>query len=725
MRTGEIALENTKHKDVIIQIDNGLIIDDECIKISKEQGITLHRTITTKETEYMANKIKPGLVIVGNDDIKGKLKLLGVNSQLSSCIISSLKGLSNSGYSELNIEGSNEELSEVIGEELPEVSDITDENKVIEIKEEEIKEGRAIVDDFTVVGDLDVDSIVTSDLEIDSILSGVKKHIEDSSDKLKGQIKVRDKYITKLRSDLVGIKNKLESCEKELDNSNKNIVDLNNTVGKLKSKVIELENKIGELSYVKDNLSLEYGNYRDNSETEINRITNEKDSLELEKKALSLEVDKLQANKSEYDKETASLRDEIAELTGSKKELEESIGYLEEEINKTKKELSDKIGIITERDLELEGINSEVVRYKENIEAKNVRLDELKVANKNLIEDVDIKQKELNELKKNSDEINGIVLNKDREIKKCSDTIEVLNSKITKLEEVDKNRVIELNNIGKDISRLGLENSKLENNVKRYKALSGGGIIESNPLVDGYSGKADIINCYGYGSFGVTTIAMSIADRLNNKKVLVMDLDLSMPRCDEWDRLIGGNRIKIDEGSLKKLLRLGADGVINDISNSIYRLSRSIDLFSGSYLGDNRVNIHNVDMALLMHKLGDLYDYIVVDSGHMSQSTEQDTIIKTFCKIAKSNFMITGNKLRNVYTAKRIEDNLKVEGARSVFILNKSRTSVADRGMVDSLGETKYIILAMDMSMLGINKLLGSNPILKGKIREILKYVGS
>lgn len=533
-------------------------------------------------------------------------------------------------------------------------------------------------------------------------------------------------------------------------------------VAELKSKLESALSAIRE----KDNLYKQLIDLKTESDNEVIRLTVDVDLyknriLELESNEYDLVIQKLNQELEEYKIKLISLNtleSKIRELDSLCDDKEKSINSLKSRIEELENsdissellddfkekrtiyiELLDKSfadlrgisKILGAKEVELKALQEEFESYKSNgkeldslLESSNRREEELQEKIKSLQVD---SENEINRLKSDisslSDRltVTSAELDKFREKSIKSGSLqadnEVLHTKLSLLE-------VELN---KALSRV----MEKDGEIKRLSSIEREVITVGVDKIFGkinYTGKAKIINAFATGSYGVTSLAYSIANRLNGN-ILFIDLDIVKPMADRFINRNPMLDIESSKGNLYKtglgiLFSQGFEKFRDNEEKLVVKLARrkesELSCINGLYAP---IQLETIDgFPEFINHLGSKYDYIVCDSGKLGYSKLIDSLIKSLSEVAYRNCVIS---LNDTYTIRGTSLILARNGIKNYdYILNMSRNSVVTDVSKKSIGNSNYYILPLSSNLLFTNKLPIKDEIVNGRLSVYLNKCG-
>ena len=249
-----------------------------------------------------------------------------------------------------------------------------------------------------------------------------------------------------------------------------------------------------------------------------------------------------------------------------------------------------------------------------------------------------------------------------------------------------------------------------------------------------YSGKAFILPVFGSGSFGITSTAVSLANALDGK-VLLMDFDIVSPKIDTWYNLnpIVKDLPDISNGMKKTgfgaLIEKGAEYVINhreSIINTVYQTKgkeHTVDYFSGAYTKIDMFKIMAVDFSEFLTYFGHEYDYIVVDLGRIGGSEITNALVRMFDEISFKNIIVglhDGSDCRTLTLRVQAE---RLDRCKSIWVLNLAKSDRMDNLIKQSISTSKYVIFFREMRYYGEKVPYNKIGVLKDRLSKLIELI--
>lgn len=698
------------------------------ILVCKQSKIRLkhtksYRAITEKEflgfMEY-DNSITLGIIEVGadasEDDLKNIIKIIeyceaNLNKKI---ILMSYKADLSMDF----VAYSNDELQDLVESETgydvsTHIKESLFEDENVEVNIPQVDSSLASSADFEIA---DEQEEKEENIEVVKVI-----HREDESEIESAKIKELESTIDDLKEKLnksVIVNNDLENLRDSLVKS-KNEVD--NEVIRLTSELAGTKNRIAEL---------ESNDY----DGEIERLSKELDTYRIKASSLDkieVKLKELTSLCDEKDNKIASLEDEIHNIEKNAmdnellRDLSKKRANTTRFLNKVYVELNNAFSL-------LESSNKELSETQDE-------LKELQISCSSLKESLNSSSNREKELEKKIDDLEDTYKREksisDKKIKQLGDDyssankqLEVYKSKIasadaslaqnnvlkTKLDATEK----ELSSRIAVIADKDLEIKRLKQSVGKKEVVTVG--VDKVFSSFKYAGSAKIVTIFGGGSFGVTNTAYSIASRLKGK-VLFIDLDISNPKSDRYTKKnpmvnVTGVPSNLYKTGIGVLYSCGIEKFIAEYEKLGIRIitTRNTELtwISGLY---SSIKLENIDYTSdFLNYVGNMYDYIVIDSGKMGYSSLSDSLIKSLCDISHKSLVVSSN---DSYTTRGISLALnRVKITNVGWVINLASTSIIGDKSKKNMGTNDYCILPFSNSIYGTDRPIVDDSNINGRL---------
>lgn len=698
------------------------------ILVCKQSKIRLkhtksYRAITEKEflgfMEY-DNNITLGIIEVGadasEDDLKNIIKIIeyceaNLNKKI---ILMSYKPDLSMDF----VAYSNDELQDLVESETgydvsTHIKESLFEDENVEVNIPQVDSSLASSADFEIA---DEQEEKEENIEVVKVI-----HREDESEIESAKIKELESTIDDLKEKLnksVIVNNDLENLRDSLVKS-KNEVD--NEVIRLTSELAGTKNRIAEL---------ESNDY----DGEIARLSKELDTYRIKAASLDkleVKLKELTSLCDEKDNKIASLEDEIHNIEKNAMDNELLKDLSKKRANTTR--FLNKVYVeLNNTDSLLESSNKELEETKDELDELQISCSSLKESLKNSSNREKELEQKINNLEDTYKREKSI---SDKKIKQLGDDyssankqLEVYKSKIasadaslaqnnvlkTKLDATEK----ELSSRIAVIADKDLEIKRLKQSVGKKEVVTVG--VDKVFSSFKYAGSAKIVTVFGGGSFGVTNTAYSIASRLKGK-VLFIDLDISNPKSDRYTKKnpmvnVTGVPSNLYKTGIGVLYSCGIEKFIAEYEKLGIRIitTRNTELtwISGLY---SSIKLENIDYTSdFLNYVGNIYDYIVIDSGKIGYSSLSDSLIKSLCDISHKSLVVSSN---DSYTTRGISLALnRVKITNVGWVINLASTSIIGDKSKKNMGTNDYCILPFSNSIYGTDRPIVDDSNINGRL---------
>lgn len=424
--------------------------------------------------------------------------------------------------------------------------------------------------------------------------------------------------------------------------------------------------------------------------------------------------------------------------TLSLEEYKKSLEAANSELSKLKSQNEKKEGIIASQSkeiLELKSLESSidakiataVASERAKVAVMAEEKEDIEKRIKIVQEQLRIKEKQYQEaLQKGAGGIgNEALTNINNTLKKANN--ELQNRLLTlqrKYAELETRSSLAVNNY----SVLEEQNKSLQNIINSSTGETG--TIVLPPL--NYRGKARIYTVLGSGSYGVTTTAVSLVNRLTGKSLFI-DFDFATPRADvklatmPWIQNVPELR---NMTGVTAFFLKGLDTFKkyypDIVKNSARTKNGSTDCLCGSHIRPTRKQFINADLQGFLNFLGSLYDNIVIDLGKLGSSDMTDQIAKVLCGVSSATMLITSNNDIDIRMFRRRISNVDIRLDKSVWIANQCRNTSISKELASVMNPIKkcYIVPIDSELIMAFNKTFFHGAMTKAKFTLILQEMG-
>ena len=580
------------------------------------------------------------------------------------------------------------------------------------------------------------------------LVSGLKYDIELRDVEI-GTLRESNEELHKQLRD-IGDKGLDESTAQELKELRQKARRLESTVHDLTLDKGQLNDKVTQLTGDMDDL---YG--RIEAEAEINSQKNDivkavlvemqslktaREDAEREKKLLAKDVESL---RKQLDEKTAALKQAADEYAKARSVAESADSRISGAVQEVKQDRDRLDRLLKEKEARIsaletgekdkaEASNKALKSLTEQLNAANEKLSELTMANavmREKVEGVDTQisvavadekhekekaQREVEQLRGQVNTLNTQLQSKTQQYNDIIDSVgtdadginkivaenkalqksnSILNEKLSAAMNQAENNKKQATTAKKTAEELKTTNTQLRNSLQLLMNGGGSNGAAGAKMVKqiNYRANAQIISVFGNGSYGITTVARSLASKLAvNSRVLIMDFDITNPGLDvkfmkspvtpEIKQLFQGDVSKTT--GLGLFLELGIkefakhkDQVIKEVEKS---KGGGLYYLSGLHFNFDRVKHGAALYEELYNVLGSDFNYIVIDFGKLGVSDVQDKIISETVAIGLKAVAVTQN---DRWKAKDMARKLAVAGIppKSVrWLLNMAYTTAYD-----------------------------------------------
>ena len=253
-----------------------------------------------------------------------------------------------------------------------------------------------------------------------------------------------------------------------------------------------------------------------------------------------------------------------------------------------------------------------------------------------------------------------------------------------------------------------------------------------------YTANAKIIAVFGTGSHGVTTTAVSIAEKLRLQfRVLLIDFDLISPKMQaflpETSPLLNG--IKGFENhdktctSMKAALKNGAEWFETEYSDCIItaskatRNSQCIDFMSGfiGYTSDEELEAF--DFCSILNTVGEEYDRIIIDFGKIGRSIVSVNIFKSTSKVAFKNVLVVHKNIYDMTNVKMKIEDLDLSTNGIIWVLNMIEQTSMSRAQQAVVGTAEVAYVPIDDKIFEKNMTFLNSRYAKGNFEGLMEKI--
>lgn len=583
--------------------------------------------------------------------------------------------------------------------------DMREANSKIDSLEEVIRaitaEKQDIIDKFNAImvdGSILEDPISLADYSL------IKQH----SDELEA-------HVIELNVTIKNLEEKIESKDLEINSSETTIEELNNTVNEIKSKLKELNTAIDSGEIHKEVIE----EYTDklNAETKTKeaaldrvRILEDENSklsndVTVFKDRISKESDTRLAYQTKLQQAISKIRD----LSGKLLESEKQIGELTNKLKEAQLSEKDSKSRITKLEKSVNDTDKKIELAKSESSSELIKLnseiDSLKTQLQNSNELLEAKTEQYNKLV----EASGVDENSAGALIESNKALEALSGNLRE----------QLNKANAMLQKAQKDAKTASDNAKSYKTKSEtlqktldsitniGGMTSGVSIapINSSSINSKIITVSGSGSYGITTTAMSLANRISaTNRVLYIDFDLVSPMADAWfkknpmiNSVPGTVNRSICNSSLGIFIEHGIDTFKNNINKLIINVNTTkgggLYYLSGLYYSPDTVKLMTADYKGLFEVLSSNFQYIIIDFGRLGSSEISDKLYSTIADISDKNIVVTTTNIFEVRNFTRKIDNINIDKFRIAWLFNMCESTALDANVKKLVDGYNYSLI--------------------------------
>lgn len=564
-----------------------------------------------------------------------------------------------------------------------------------------------------------MDELMISDEVIEDPISlseyGV---IKDNASKLEGQI-------LDLNSTITMLKGTIESKELDINSAEATMDELKQTVSSLREQLTTANQTIKEDEKYKEE-SEEYKEQLDKALVENKGLHTRIESAEDENRGLNDELtettiraDKESSVRLEMLEQLKSAILRIRELSVKLNKLDENNRELTSKIAHTEKQLKDSRNAARDQLEKIAKLEKAVQDSDRKLEIANNSSDAEKTALNDKISQLKNKLNMVeNQLRQKENQYNTLVETSgvdENSAKALLDTNKTL-------ENISKTLREQLATANKELDRVKRSEADAAKKMNNYKnqvatlqkslqslASVGTGVGSSDnvsvrPIHLGYT-KSQIITVFGSGSFGITTTAMSLAQKLSaTSKVLYIDFDLVSPMADSWfkrspilNNIPGTVNGSLHNTGLGLFIEQGVDTISRFTSKIIIPVSNTkgggIHYLSGLYYRPDAYKLATANYDEFFSILGNNFQYIIIDFGRLGSSEISDQLIKAVSDISFKNIVVTTTNNFEIRNFKNKLNDLHIRLDNVAWLFNMCTTTALDPKVKELVKPCSYDML--------------------------------
>ena len=540
--------------------------------------------------------------------------------------------------------------------------------------------------------------------------------IKESADNLESQV-------LELNSTISSLKETIEAKEMDINSAETSIDELKETIESLREQLAEANKSIESGEAFKEQVE-EY-------EEKLKHTSDEKDKVTARLVVVEEDNEKLQENVSELtlrvDAESQAriaasellsstiikikeLSDKLTAIETEKTELLNKLTATENQLQSSKETVRGHLDTIAKLEKSVND-NDKKMELASNSSASEIsqlqdKIGQLEAKLSVTEQQLEQKENQYNTLVATS----GIDENGANALVETNRTLETISKTLREQlsaanKELDKARRTE-SEASKQLSSYKAQVATLQKSLQSIASAGGsvGGSVAVKPLNIGYS-QSQIITVLGSGSFGITTTAMSLAQKLAaTSKVLYIDFDLVSPMADSWfkinpmvSNIPGTMNGSIHNSGLGLFIEHGVNIISQHMNNIIKLVNKTkgggLHYLSGLYYRPDSYKLATADYDGLFTMLCSNFQYIIVDFGRLGSSDVGDQLIKAISDVAYRNIVVTTANQFEVRNFKSKLSSLNIKMESIAWLFNMCTTTALDTKIKDSISPCKYDML--------------------------------
>lgn len=564
-----------------------------------------------------------------------------------------------------------------------------------------------------------MDELMISDEVIEDPISlseyGV---IKDNASKLEGQI-------LDLNSTITMLKGTIESKELDINSAEATMDELKQTVSSLREQLTTANQTIKEDEKYKEE-SEEYKEQLDKALVENKGLHARIESAEDENRGLNDELtettiraDKESSVRLEMLEQLKSAILRIRELSVKLNKLDENNRELTSKIAHTEKQLKDSRNAARDQLEKIAKLEKIVQDSDKKLEIANNSSDAEKAALNDKISQLKNKLNMVeNQLRQKENQYNTLVetsgvdensakalLDTNKTLENISKTLReqlaTANKELDRVKRSEADAVKKMNNYKNQVATL---QKSLQSLASVGTGVGSSDNVSVRPIHLGYT-KSQIITVFGSGSFGITTTAMSLAQKLSaTSKVLYIDFDLVSPMADSWfkrspilNNIPGTVNGSLHNTGLGLFIEQGVDTISRFTSKIIIPVSNTkgggIHYLSGLYYRPDAYKLATANYDEFFSILGNNFQYIIIDFGRLGSSEISDQLIKAVSDISFKNIVVTTTNNFEIRNFKNKLNDLHIRLDNVAWLFNMCTTTALDPKVKELVKPCSYDML--------------------------------
>lgn len=557
-----------------------------------------------------------------------------------------------------------------------------------------------------------------------------------------------DAEIQKFKQEIEQLKRSVESKQSEIDQLNNSIISSANAES---ANATALQSRIDSLSsrLETSKADLESANAQI-EEFKAQLAEKDRELGKLDKVEHHVEVsDKANEMHSEILENVLNMLRNYAQSNFDKDQLNAD---LQSSLEAEKSHVTDLMGSVSDRDVKIAKLNASIEDLNKQIEEANASVEE---RTRELTDENNTLRAKVMNFNTQISTLRNQLASKDNQYMVLAKTVgptdpktghprlftnykmleaknRELSSQVFTLNQQLSTALAESQTALKDRSRLTTENANLKRSLNAYinSGYSGaGGSGQMMPI--NYAPRngriAKIIVVFGTGSFGISLIAFSMAQKLAvQNSVLLMDFDLATPKLDSYFRtlpFVDVPGVPTKTTALELFLTQGMSKVWANattvIPQKVSNKNGKLWWFPGLYNKVDDTAVLTADWTDLFRRVGGNFDYIVIDAGKFGYGGPNDQLTQNLCRIAYRTVVVSGNDYADVNSTVKAMHN-KINRNNLVWILNKVPTTNVLQVVKTLLGNDRFELLPYSNDSFGKRSTLSMDKMLKGRFEGFL-----
>lgn len=541
--------------------------------------------------------------------------------------------------------------------------------------------------------------------------------IKENADKLENQV-------LELNTKINGFKELIEAKELDINSAETSIEELKATIESLKEQLADVHKSIESGEAFKEQVE-EY-------EDKLKNASDEKDKVASRLVVVEEDNERLQDNVNELtlrvdEEATARLRtfevlkttiikikelsSKLTAIEAEKSELLSKLESTENQLYSSKETVRSNLDTIAKLEKSVND-NDKRMELASNSSASEIsqlqdKIGQLEAKLRVTEQQLEQKENQYNTLVETSgiDETGAnALMETNRTLENISKTLrEQLSAANTELERVKRSE----SEATKKMSTYKAQVTSLQRSLQSITSAGGSGFtgaMSVRTINMGYS-QSQIITVFGSGSFGITTTAMSLAQKLAaTSKVLYIDFDLVSPMADSWfkinpmvNNIPGTMNGSIQNSGIGLFIEHGVNIISQHMNNIIKLVNKTkgggLHYLSGLYYRPDSYKLATANYEELFSLLGSNFQYIIIDFGRLGSNEIGDQLIKVTSDIAYRNIVVTTANQFEVRNFKSKLTNININMDSIAWLFNMCTTTALDTKIKDSISPCRYDML--------------------------------